>query len=69
MARDLQTVKTRTLTAAQFEDLWAVPPERECLANLTSMKTPFGPKTETCGETDISRGICLDSADSSNLHA
>ena len=39
MARDLQTVKTRSLTAAQYEHLSDVPPELEWLANITNKKT------------------------------
>jgi site-specific recombinase XerD len=39
MARDLQTVKTRTLTAAQYDHLSDVPPEIEWLANITNKKT------------------------------
>jgi integrase/recombinase XerD len=39
MARDLQTVKTRTLTAAQYDHLSDVPPELEWLANITNKKT------------------------------
>jgi len=39
MARDLQTVKTRTLTTAQYDHLSDVPPEIEWLANITNKKT------------------------------
>ena len=39
MARDLQTVKTRTLTAAQYDHLSEVPPEIEWLANIPNKKT------------------------------
>ena len=39
MARDLQTVKTRTLTAAQYGQLSDVPPEIEWLANISKKKT------------------------------
>jgi integrase/recombinase XerD len=39
MSRDLQTVKTRKLTAALYEHLSHLPPEVEWLANLTNKKT------------------------------
>jgi len=39
MARDLQTVKTRSLTAAQYDHLSDVPPEIEWLANIPNKKT------------------------------
>ena len=39
MARDLQRVKTRTLTSAQYDHLSDVPPEIEWLANITNKKT------------------------------
>ena len=39
MARGLQTVKTRTLTAAQYDHLSDVPPEIEWLANIPNKKT------------------------------
>jgi integrase/recombinase XerD len=39
MSRDLQTVKTRTLTSAQYDHLADVPPEIEWLANITNKKT------------------------------
>jgi integrase/recombinase XerD len=39
MPRDLLPVKTRSLTAAQFDHLSDVPPETEWLANIGSKKT------------------------------
>jgi len=39
MARDLQTVKTRSLTAAQYEHFSDVPPDLEWPANITNKKT------------------------------
>jgi len=39
MSRDLRTVTTRTLTAAQYDHLSDVPPEIEWLANITNKKT------------------------------
>jgi integrase/recombinase XerD len=39
MAKDLVPVKTRALTAAQYDHLADVPPEIEWLANITNKKT------------------------------
>jgi len=39
MSQELLPVKTRTLTAAQYDELADVPPELEWLANITNKKT------------------------------
>jgi integrase/recombinase XerD len=56
MARDLQTVKTRSLTAAQYEHLSDVPPELEWLANITNKKTRRAYKIDV-GEFSVFTGL------------
>jgi site-specific recombinase XerD len=56
MARDLQTVKTRALTAAQYAGLAAVPPEIEWLANIPNKKTRRAYKIDV-GEFMVFAGL------------
>jgi site-specific recombinase XerD len=56
MARDLQTVKARILTAALYDHLSDVPPEIEWLANITNKKTRRAYKVDV-GEFSAFAGL------------
>lgn len=56
MAKDVLPVKTRALTAAQYDHLSDVPPELEWLANITNKKTRRAYKIDV-GEFSAFAGI------------
>jgi hypothetical protein len=59
MAKDLVAVEKRVLTPAQYGDLADVPPELECLANITNPKTRRAYSRGSCYESGRRSGAQL----------